>query len=401
MWRSIVVFIALFAADLAQAQDSSQWVGQRVVTKYGTSLRTRDQVVYVDTVFRVYKVQQEQGEWLWLVADGIAGWVQSSEVLPVDQAVDYYTQQIRANPSSASLYVFRGMNWSTKGDSDKAIADYTEAIRLDPKDAVALNSRGNAWWAKKEYDKAISDYTEAIRLEPSYAGVYYSRGIAWQDKQEFDKAIADYNEAIRLNPNFAGVFYCRGIAWQAKNQVDKALADYTEAIRLDSTFASAFNNRGNLWALRKDYDRATKDYTEAIRLNPSDALPLNNRGNAWRRRKDYARAIADFTEAIRIDPSFALAWSNRAGLWATCPDARYRDGKKAFASATRACELSAWDEAHYIATLAAACAEVGEFEEAVKWQETANKLLTDPEDQKRNDERLKLYKEKKPYRDSD
>ena len=180
-----------------------------------------------------------------------------------------------------------------------------------------------------------------------------------------------------------------------------ASADYTEAIRLDSTLAVAFNNRGNLWALRKDYDRAINDYTEAIRLNPSDALPLNNRGNAWRHRKDYARAIADFTEAIRVDPAFALAWSNRAGLWATCPDARFRDGKKAFASATRACELTGWDEAHHMATLAAACAEVGEFEEAAKWQETANKLFTDPEDQKTSEERLKLYKDKKPYRESD
>jgi tetratricopeptide (TPR) repeat protein len=401
MWRGSLLFVVLLALNLAQAQDVSRWVGQQVVTRYGTSLRVGDRVVYVDNVFRVYQVQQEQGEWLWLVADGIAGWVQSSEVIPVDQAVDYYTRQIQANPSNASNYVFRGMNWITKNEPDRAIADFNQAIRINPKDAVAFNSRGNAWWSRKEYDKAISDYTEAIRLEPNYAGLYYSRGIAWQDKQEFDKAINDYNEAIRLEPNFAGVFYCRGVAWQAKNQVDKALADYSEAIRLDSTLAVAFNNRGNLWALRKDYARAINDYTEAIRLDTSNPLPRNNRGIARGHVKEYDKAIADFSEAVRVDPDFALAWSNRAGLWATCPDGRFRDGKKAVESATRACELTGWNDAHHIATLAAACAEAGEFEEAVKWQEKANQLFDDPEAHKTSEGRLRLYRGKKPYRNHD
>ena len=114
MWRSILALLTLFAASFSQAQDNSRWVGQRVVAKYGTSLRTGDQVVYVDNVFRVYRVQQEQGEWLWLETDGIAGWVQPSEVIPVDQAVDYYSQQINASPGTASNYVFRGMIWSTR-----------------------------------------------------------------------------------------------------------------------------------------------------------------------------------------------------------------------------------------------------------------------------------------------
>ncbi len=396
-----MVFVALLAANLAAGQNVSRWVGQQVVTRYGTSLRVGDRVVYVDNVFRVYTVQQEQGEWLWLEADGIAGWVQSSEVILSDQVVDYYTRQIQANPDSASNYVFRGMNWMTKNEPDRAIADFNQAIRLEPKDAVAYNSRGNAWWTKKVYDKAISDYTEAIRLEPNYAGVYYSRGIAWQDKQDFDKAISDYTEAIRLDPDFAGVFYCRGIAWQAKNQIDKALADYNEAIRLDSTLAVAFNNRGNLWAVRKDYARAINDYTAAIRLNPSDPLAFNNRGIAHGHAREYGKAIADFSEAVRLDPSFALALNNRAALWATCPEARFRDGKRAVESATRACELTGWNEAHHIATLAAACAEAGEFDDAVKWQEKANKLFDEPEDRQQGEQRLPLYRNKQPYRKSD
>ena len=82
MWHTAMVLVVLFATSLTNAQNISQWVGQRVITKYGTPLRFGSQAVYVDTVFPVYKVDQLKGDWLWLVSGGVSGWVRSSEVVP-------------------------------------------------------------------------------------------------------------------------------------------------------------------------------------------------------------------------------------------------------------------------------------------------------------------------------
>jgi hypothetical protein len=38
---------------------------------------------------------------------------------------------------------------------------------------------------------------------------------------------------------------------------------------------------------------------------------------------------------------------------------------------------------------------------AVEWQEKANKLYADADARKKGEDRLKLYKEKKPYRETE
>jgi hypothetical protein len=70
------------------------------------------------------------------------------------------------------------------------------------------------------------------------------------------------------------------------------------------------------------------------------------------------------------------------------------------ANATKACELSDWKVGLVVEKLAAAYAESGDFEKAVKYQKQA---LEDKAARKYDGEkmqmRLKLYEQKKPYRE--
>jgi tetratricopeptide (TPR) repeat protein len=209
-----------------------------------------------------YRVEQVNGPWLWLYATELNGWVPADHVVPVEQAIEFFTDYIRSNPGDAFGYIMRARFWREE---------------------------------RKELDIALGDYNEAIRLDPTTAGVYNHRGLAWIAKKEYDKAIADYNEAIRL------------------------------------------------------------------------------------------------------DPKDASAYNSRAWIWVTCPDAKYCDGKKAVQSATTASELSDRKEPNTVGMLAAAYAEVGDFESAVKRQ---SKAIERPSDEKEKEEyrsRLKLYQQKKPY----
>lgn len=91
-----------------------------------------------------------------------------------------------------------------------------------------------------------------------------------------------------------------------------------------------------------------------------------------------------------------MGYALRAGIWATCPDANFRNGKKAVASATKALDLDP-KNAIVMNVLASAYAETGDFAEAVRWQEQA---LMDPQYRDNSDmqRRLELYRNKMPYR---
>ena len=105
-----------------------------------------------------------------------------------------------------------------------------------------------------------------------------------------------------------------------------------------------------------------------------------------------------WTNCLRIAPNSARALRERAWILATCPNAKIRDGEQAVLSASKACELTGWNEPHTLAILAAACSEAADFEGAVKWQQKALDLLPEKSPDKREYRGLlDRYKAKKPY----
>ena len=225
------------------------------------------------------------------------------------------------------------------------------------------------------------------------------RGNARIGKGDYDRAIADFDQALRLGPKDASTSAGRGAARYGKKDLDGAIADYDEAIRLDPKYADAYNGRGAVREALRDRDGAIADYDEAIRLDPSDPRTFANRGATRHARKEYDLALADYAASLRLDPDHPAALNNLAWLRATCPDPRYRDGRLAVESAARASDLARRKEPTRLGALAAAFAESGDFAKAVEWQGLANGLYPDPEDRRKGEARLKLYADKKPYRD--
>jgi hypothetical protein len=151
--------------------------------------------------------------------------------------------------------------------------------------------------------------------------------------------------------------------------------------------------------LKLKYERAAA--RPSLQVPPDPPIPEgHSKGNVdWTSWADYVRSWTDYDELIRLYPDLYWAHERKAWILATSPDATYRDGRRAVAAATRASELTNWKDGRVLSTLAAAYAEIGDFANAVRWQDRALELIAkDGRGLKPEQDRLSLYKSARPFR---
>jgi hypothetical protein len=89
----------------------------------------------------------------------------------------------------------------------------------------------------------------------------------------------------------------------------------------------------------------------------------------------YAEPVRLMRTSLEFDPNYVPALNDLARLLATCPRPELRDGAESVKLAEEACEVTGWKDCQCIDTLAAGCAELGDYDRAVEYQERAIALL--------------------------
>jgi tetratricopeptide (TPR) repeat protein len=151
--------LELAAAD---PQHKAYRAGDFVVVIRPAELKVEEKAV--DSVEQgvLMGVDQVRGDWLW-VSNRKSGWLDSANVIPAQQAVDYFTAAIRRNPSDARLFARRGVARALNQDFQGALKDSSEAIRLKPAEAVYYGDRGCFYMAMGDFDRAIADFGQEIK----------------------------------------------------------------------------------------------------------------------------------------------------------------------------------------------------------------------------------------------
>jgi tetratricopeptide (TPR) repeat protein len=195
----------------------------------------------------------------------------------------------------------------------------------------------------------------------------------------------------------------RGITLTNENKLDAARQSFDTAIRVDPRSEAAYYHRARVLRLQKQWAGAVHDYDTALRLAPTFYASAIMRGNTFEHLGMYDRSLADFNRVLKLgvfEDTRVWALNERAWLLATCPNPSFRNGKQAIADAKHACNITSWQYADSVDTLAAAFAEVGDFESAIRYEEKAiaidKKAKTKALD--RADQRLAFYQRHQPVR---
>ncbi len=244
---------------------------------------------------------------------------------------------------------------------------------------------------------------KVIAVEKKYVCLAHDSADIWVERDEIltpKEAIKHFTEILEREPENERAISCRCWAYMADGQLNNALKDADEAVRLSPDSAAWKNNRGECYNKRKEYDKAIKEFTALLEESPRYYFALFNRSESYIRAKKFDLALKDLELVLKQESKVPHVYANLARVYATAPDAKLRDGKKALENAKKACEMTKYRDGKSLEALAAAHAELGEFDDAVKFQ---SKALDDTfyvkEEGEGPRQRLAMYREKKPFHD--
>ena len=157
--------------------------------------------------------------------------------------------------------------------------------------------------------------------------------------------------------------------------------------------------------VQRSADAAIANADRVLTVNPHSVDALVEKAQAEFSKREYSKAASDLESAVGADPESGPALNRLAWMEATCPDPSVRDAKAAVTHAGKACDITLKRNPEYLATLAAARAEKGDYKQAVELQRTALNLIGRSDDPAatasipRMREQLQTLERNQPLRD--
>jgi len=250
---------------------------------------------------------------------------------------------------------------------EEAEARLREAVRLAPTSSEAWNNLGLALSRRGEADEALRCFRRAVELDFLNAAAHHNLGLALVGRGELTAALASLGEAVRLDPTDADGHNDLGYVLARLGRSQAAIREYRAAVALAPRHVRARKNLGCALLEAGDLTGALAQYREAAALDPDDVGTHKSLSRILHRQGAYAEALDHLAKVVELAPDDADARLALAWHLATLPDDALRDGARAvtLAEALRGGKEGVEDP-RVLDVLAAAYAEKGLFEEAVR-----------------------------------
>ena len=217
------------------------------------------------------------------------------------------------------------------------------------------------------YESDERVWTDTIARRPSDARAHNNYAVDLFKAGRLDEAEAHARQSVALNPARAASQQTLGIVLLSKGRADEGIDALEESRSLDPTDAHTHVSLGEAYGAKGDLGAASMAFLDAAQYQPDDPFVLNRAG--W--------------------------------ILATAPEPRIRDGARALSLASHAVDLTDRQDVVSLDTLAAAHAELGQFDAAVAAARDALSLARSTGDTAMLPElqqRLDTYVSRRPFR---
>ena len=223
--------------------------------------------------------------------------------------------------------------------------------------------------------EAVAAFEKAIAQDSQQAMAYQYLALTRAQLKDYQGAIDAARGALRLDSLNTGAHYTLSVALALEGQVQEAIDTFEALLRIDPRHGDAHLGLGELLRREQRCAAAVVHFERVLALAPNREAARFQSALCYTRLKRYADARAVLEAGHQANPQHLALMQALARVLAASPAESARDGQRALALARQLAAGSSTPE--ILETLAMAHAEVGDFAEALSWQEQALRLAQD------------------------
>lgn len=300
------------------------------------------------------------------------------------RAVDYLERALALDPNADAVHYQLGLAYRAAGNRAKAEAHLQRraaAATVAPVDPLidslpALLQTGGASLARgldamerRDWTAAVGHLRQASERSPRDGVVHLNLGTALYLAGDAAAARRALETAVRLAPELPKAHYTLGLMAEAAGGDAEAIERFSVAVRLDADYVEAHASLAD--ALRRSgrVEASLAHYARVLASDPAASQARFGYAMALVRLQRYREARDWLRQAAALhgeQPGFAHAL---ARVLAAAPDQSVRNGREALQLTDQL--LQAHRSPALSETRAMALAELGAFDEAIRWQEEA------------------------------
>jgi len=298
-------------------------------------------------------------------------------------AIHHLERALALAPEASELHYPLGLAYRGLGDTERARAllarrgggepplddPWMDEIKSLARGMRVHQNRGNEAFLRGDFVAAVAELRRAVAAGPESAVTRVNLAAALARTGDATGALAELDEALKLDPNLALAHFTLGTLLAREGREAEAVDRYRRAVDLDPELRDAHFNLGNALRRLGRPAEAEESFRRVVEMDPGSGPARYAHALTLIELERWRDALAALEEAHRLLPGDRFLANLLARLLAAAPDPEIRDGERARALAERL--VAAERDVLHVAALAKALAEVGRFNEAVRWQEDA------------------------------
>ena len=229
----------------------------------------------------------------------------------------------------------QGLRALESGQVAQAADLFRKGLALAPDDPKLLHRLGTALFMQGDVAGSVRQFEEALRRAPDFPRAHFGLGMVLNLSGQKAGAIEHFAAAVKYQPDYLEARLALADALGSAGRLQESLSQFARIVELDPSLAEAWVMYARTLVVMKRYREARDRLNEARRIHPSDV------------------ALTDLL--VR--------------LLAAAPDDQLRDGRQAMALVQELLESSPPLDVRE--PMAMTLAELGQYEEAVRWQREA------------------------------